>query len=78
MRKTYIVLEHHNPAHEQVLRERIKSLQDTLEALRVENQRLTILYGAEVNYNAALIDLLKLHGIPFKQIFDASYRQSRR
>ena len=67
MRKHFLIIEHHNPAHEAVLRERIKSLQDSLEALRIDNQRLTVMYGAEVNYNAVLIDLLRSHGIPFKR-----------
>lgn len=72
--KHYIIVEHRSPAYELALKERITGLLKQQEALTAENRRLTALYGAEVQYNAALVDILRAHDIPFRPLFDHETR----
>lgn len=72
--KSYLIIEHRSPAFEQRLRDEIKSLQHRLQALEYSYRQMVVKYGAEVEYNALLCDLLRSHGIPFRHVFDHSDR----
>lgn len=73
-----LVLEHHNSAAFDILRSKFKGCQDKLTALERSYRLLEQRYGAEVQYNAALIDLLRSHNIPFRDILshDVRYRNA--
>lgn len=74
LKKQYFIIEHRSPAYEQRLRQDIKSLQSRLQALDYSYRQMVIKYGAEVQYNALLCDLLRVNGIPFRHVFDHSSR----
>lgn len=74
MPKHYYIVEIRNYALVDHLRQQIQSLNDQLKDLRQQHQNLTLKYGAEVQYNNALCDLLKQNGIQFRRIFEHEYR----
>lgn len=69
-----LVLEHHNPAAFDILRSKCKALEEENRALHTLLAEVEQKYGAEVQYNAALCDLLRVHGIPFRAVFSHEYR----
>lgn len=74
MSKHYVIVELRSPAREAQYKETIQGLHDRVEALQREVNRLSMLYGSEVQYNSILVDLLRRHGIPFRHVFDHSHR----
>lgn len=74
MSKRYVIVELRSPAREAQYKETIQGLHNQVEALQREVNRLSMLYGSEVQYNSALVDLLRLNGIPFRPLFDHSKR----
>jgi len=73
-KSNYHIVELRNYRLVDLLREQIKALQAQLATLHNQYQLLTLKYGAEVQYNNALCDLLRQHGIPFRSIFDHDVR----
>ena len=47
-------------------------------ALERQYRALELKYGAEINYNSQLIDLLKIHGISFRHVLSHEYRYERK
>lgn len=74
MKKYYFILEHRSPAYELRLRDEVLSLQQKLDCLRRDFRRLETMYGAEVQYNNALCDLLRQNEIPFRSVFEHDVR----
>lgn len=74
MKKHYFILEHRNPAYVLRLRDQLNTLQQKLDGLRRDYRFLEIKYGAEVQYNAALCDLLRENDIPFRSVFEHDVR----
>lgn len=72
-----LVLEHHSPAAYERLRQQVESGNLRIAALEQEIRSLELRYGAEIQYNAALIDILREHGIQFRQVLshDVRYRK---
>lgn len=60
------------------LRQENKELTELLAAERLRINKLEMNYGAEVNLNNELIDLLKEHDIPFRPVLSHVYRESRK
>lgn len=77
MKKQYIILEHRSPAYELRLRDEIKTLRHSLEGLRRDLRFLEIKYGAEVQYNNSLCDLLRQNDIPFRSVFEHDVRYQK-
>lgn len=73
-----LILEHHSPVAYDNLRSKLQDCQDRLTALELSYRELELKYGAEINYNSQLIDLLKIHGIPFRSVLSHSYRYERK
>lgn len=76
-KKQHIVVELRKSDYELRLQNDIKALRQQVESLKHQVDVLTIRYGAEVQYNAALCDLLKLHSIPYRHVFEHSFRYCR-
>lgn len=74
MKKQYVIVEHRNSAAFNRLMARCIALQDELDKLKRNYRDLEMRYGNEVFYNSALVDLLRLHDIPFRQVFSSEYR----
>lgn len=74
MKKHYLIIEHRSPAHDQRMADEIKALRSRNAELLTRVARLETLYGAEVQYNNALCDLLRLHSIPFRHVFEHAVR----
>lgn len=73
-----LILEHHSPVAYDNLRSKLQDNQDRLIALERDYRALELKYGAEINYNSQLIDLLKIHGIPFRHVLSHEYRYDRK
>ena len=73
-KSNYHIVELRNYRLVDVLREQNKALESQLTSLRNQYQRMTMMYGAEVQYNNALCDLLREHGIPYRSIFEHDVR----
>jgi len=69
-----LVLEHHSPKLYDNLRSELEDCYKKIAVLERNINSLETQYGAEVSYNAALCDLLKAHGIPFRQVFSHRVR----
>lgn len=74
MNKQYLIIEHRSPAHEQRMADEIKALRSRNAELLSRIAHVETLYGAEVQYNNALCDLLRLHSIPFRHVFEHAVR----
>lgn len=73
-----LILEHRSDRNTAYLRQELEDIKAKLDILQHSYNRLTLQYGAEVQYNAALIDLLRTHNIKFNQIFDHGVRYGDR
>ena len=73
-----LILEHHSPIAYDNLRSKLQDCQDRLSALEHDYRALELKYGAEINYNSQLIDLLKIHGISFRHVLSHDYRFGRK
>lgn len=72
--KHYLILEHRDYKEVVRLRDQIQTLRLELEGLRRQVNDITMRYGAEVQFNAALCDLLRSHGISFQHVFSHDFR----
>ena len=72
-----LVLEHHSPVAYDNLRSRLQDCQDRLAVLESDYRSLELKYGAEIQFNSALIDILKSNGIPFRPVLSHEYRYRR-
>lgn len=73
-----LILEHHSPVAYDNLRSALQDCQDRLTALEHDYRALELKYGAEINFNSQLIDLLKANGIPFRHVLSHVYRYERK
>lgn len=78
MKKQFLIVEHRNSAAFLRLKDQVAQLLRANAKLHKRIMELEMMYGNEVYYNAALCDLLRAHGIAFRQVFSAEYRQSRK
>lgn len=78
LKKHYLIVEHRSPSYELRLRQEIQALKCENEGLKRRIDDLTLLYGSEVQFNAALCDLCRERGVPFRPIFEHSKRFSGR
>lgn len=74
MKHYYLILEHRSAESDLRLRSENESLRRQLEGLRKRLAEVTNLYGAEVQYNNALCDLLRSNGISFRHVFSHDFR----
>lgn len=77
-KKQYFILEHRRPDYEARLRSEVQALNLQIESLNSKVQSLTLSYGAEVQFNAALCDLLRANGIPFRPVYEHVFRYHSR
>lgn len=68
--KLRLIVELHNPALFDNLRSQLKAANQKIDGLQAQIAELEMKYGAEIQYNAALIDLLRDNGIPYREVFD--------
>lgn len=73
-----LILEHHSPVAYDILRSKLQDCQDRLTALERSYRALELKYGAEIRFNSELIDLLKMHDIPFRHVLSHDYRFERK
>lgn len=73
--RLYLVVEHRNQTIVDALRARLAKAQEQINALREANKRLERRFGEEVYINGILTDLLREHGIPFRDNLDYSIRK---
>lgn len=69
-----LYLEDHNSAAFDNLRSKLQETQERLALLELSYRSLELKYGAEIQYNAALIDLLKANDIPFRNVLSHAFR----
>ena len=72
-----IVLIHQRPDREKELEAEIAVLNKQIQELEDRVKQISNRYGVEVYYNNELVDLLRAHHIPFRQVLDNSYRRER-
>ena len=72
-----IVFIHQRPDREKELEAQIAVLNKQIQELEDRVKQISNRYGVEVYYNNELVDLLRAHHIPFRQVLDNSYRRER-
>lgn len=73
-KKHYHIVEIRNFRLVDELRSKLAMEQARSDLLQRQLDSLVLKYGSEVQYNNALCDLLRSHGIPFKSVFEHSVR----
>lgn len=77
MKKHWIVVEHRQPEQVKALRREIENLRFQVRDLKTAYQNLENKYGYEVYLNGELVDLLREHQIPFRQLLSHEERAKR-
>lgn len=75
--KLRLIVELHNPALFDNLRSQLKASNQVIVGLKAQIAELEMKYGAEIQYNAALCDLLREHEIAFREVFEHSKRKRK-
>lgn len=72
-----LIVEHHSPALYDNLRSQLKACSSRIAGLEAQIAQLQMRYGAEIQYNAALCDLLREHGISYREVFSHASRYGK-
>lgn len=75
MDKQYLIVELRKPEELDELHKEIDSLRQQIERLKRELRACENKYGYEVMLNGELVDLLRAHHIPFRELLDKAKRK---